>query len=54
MTAEELDRDRQERLERPGNIMVEGEGAGNGQNRVEKVCWSMCRQCQTCTRWTKV
>ena len=36
-TAEELDRDRQDRLKRPGNIMGEGGGAGNGQSRVVKM-----------------
>src|SRR6218665_444218 len=32
-----IDRDHQERLERPGNIMGEGSGAGNGHSRVEKM-----------------
>ena len=43
---EELDRDRYERLERPGNAMGEGGGAGNGQSRVEKVRCPMCRNAQ--------
>jgi len=41
-----LDRDRQERLERPGNILGEGGGACNGQSRVEKMCCPMYRNAQ--------
>ena len=44
--AEELDRDHYERLERPGNIMGEGGGAGNGQSRVEKM---RCTDVKPCT-----
>ena len=44
--AVELDIDHQERLERPGNIMGEGGGAGNGQSRVEKIRCPMCRNAQ--------
>ena len=39
----------QERLDRLGNIMGEGEGAGKEQCGVEKM-----PDVQTCTGWTKV
>src|SRR6218665_2097952 len=45
-TAEKLEKDRQERLERPGNIMGEGGEAGNGQSRVEKMRCPIHRNAQ--------